>query len=291
MTIGQASWKGSAGSINGSTTGTNTPTIPTHAIGDTLWVVAEGDVATWGTDPSGWTPVASSAFTTISKAKIWKRIATSTTENVDHPPTISPTSANHVGAVAFVTENVHATKGIHQLTISQTLATTAPVMPSVKTLVDGCLILNLGFYSLSNAGPICSAQANTTVTPTDRFNGGVTSGNGGGVQIYSAELANAGEFANTTFTCTSTGWIFVTIALAPAASEDATDTVTIAGSPAADGGQVMVYDKTQPEASGLVATTTTTGGSFTVHVPYDDHEYIVVFGNGSSYGASPPDTV
>jgi hypothetical protein len=285
--MSQATWK-SVGTGVSDTTGAVTPIIPTHAAGDWMWLIAESVNTTWGSDPSGWTVVIDETFTTLKKLKVWRKLAASGAET---DPTITPTGGNHIWAVVALTDNVHATEPVHFMAVEQIAAGTDQRFPSFKTLVDDCLVLQIGAYSIDNAGPICSAEANTSFTPVERFDAGTADGNGGGLVIYSGPATAPGDYASTTFTCTSTGWIVATLVLAPIADKTIAGTVTINGSPASNGNDVRAIDLTQPAASYLCTVATTTGGTgaFTISAPYTDHDYQAVYEDGASYGASAVD--
>jgi hypothetical protein len=289
--VTQPNWQALGTSASG-TSGAVTPTIPTHAIGDLLVLAAEGDNTDFGTDPTGWTR-RSLVVGNGNKLCVWTRIATSTTENTDHPTTITPTTANHTYAQVATARNVNQTIPIHVIAeASSGGATTAPCIPGFQTQVDACLYLGFLAWGADNAGPLASGEANSAVgTLTEQDDAGAISGNGGGLVIYSGTLASAGVVPQTTLTLGSSQWCAVGIALNPIADKTISGTVTINGSAAANGQDVRVLDLTQPAASYLCVAGTTGGGTgaFTCNAPYTTHNYQAVYEDGASYGASAVD--
>lgn len=199
---------------------------------------------------------------------------------------------DHAVAAIGVFRGVHLTAPIHAICGCAVAGTTALVFPTLFTEEPDCLIVNAFFWAADNAGPLGTGDhANGSLANlTERCDGGATDGNGGGLLIFTGQKATPGEITGTTVTLgTSTAGVAYTIALRPA---DVTPTftvggtVTIAGSPAPDGTLIEIYDRT---LGVLETTTTTTGGSYSALVKFNNHDYRVVADNGSAYGASPLD--
>lgn len=273
------------GTAANNTGGSVTVTLPAHAAGDLFILCATGDNASFGTDPTGYTSLGVVVGSSC-KLAAWIKIAASGAES---NPTITPTTANHTYAQVVTVRNVHQTLPIHVRASGSANTNSVVAALGIETKVDDCLIVQIVAYGADNAGPLASAEANGSITVTERQDGGTTDGNGGGLIIYTGPKSSAGVVDQTTFTLTaSTQVACMTLAIAPIADFTIAGTVTINGSPAGDGNNVRVLDLTQPAASYLVETTTTTGGTgaFTVEAPYDDHNYQAVYEDGASYGAS-----
>lgn len=283
MTI--AAYK-SAGTPASVTTGTCTPTWPTHVAGDFALLIAEGNNTDFGAAPSGWTSLGRVPGN-VGALEIWWKFAASGAET---NPGITPTSPNHTYANIHTFTNVHATQPIHGQVNCDIITASVGRCPGLTTTVDDCLIFAVAAWNIDSAGPLASAEANSSLgSLTEREDSGTVDGNGGGLIAYTGTKAAAGLVDQTTFTLGSSAALAcMTLALAPIADFTIAGTVTINGSPAANGNDVRVLDLTQPAASYLVATTTTTGGTgaFTVEAPYDDHNYQAVYEDGASYGAS-----
>ncbi len=287
-----ASWR-NVGTGAAGTTGAVTPTIGTHSIGNLMILAAEGDNTDFGTDPSGWTALCQITGS-AQKMKVWYRVATSTDENTDHPPTIAPTSGNHTYANVVVVQDQHATLPFHQV-IEAFHGGVSTVCGSagLDTKIDDVFFLQIIGFGADNAGNFAGSESNSGVTGlTERLDEGTLNGNGGGLLIYSGTVPAPAQVPPTSWTAgTNTHWCQVTLAIAPAAAFTIAGTVTIDGSPAADGESVRVIDLTQPAASYLCSTGTTSGGTgaFSISAPYNDHDYQAVYEDGASYGASAVD--
>lgn len=276
------------GTADSATTGAITPTLPTHAAGDLIILACEGDTTSFGTDPTGYTSL---GVVTGSSTKlcVWYKIAASGAES---NPTITPSSANHTYAQVITFRNVHQTLPIHAQSEGSANTNSVNGALGIDTAIDDTIILQIIAYGVDNAGPLASAEANTTITVTERHDAGSINGNGGGLIMYTGSLAAAGRVAQTTFTlAASTNTAMMTIAIAPIADYTIAGTVTVNGSAVSNGNDVRAFDLTQPAASYLCATVTTTGGTgaFSISAPYNDHNYQAVYEDGSSYGASAVD--
>lgn len=287
-----AAW-GSIGTGAAGTTGAVTPTIGTHAIGNLMLLVAEADNTAWGADPAGWT-LKVDIVGSGNKFRMWERVATSATENADHPPTLgAPTGGNHVYANVVVLNGQHATLPYHQIIqVWHGGVGTVAGSAGLDTKIDDVLFLSILGYGADNAGNIATAEANTGVTGlTERLDEGTINGNGGGLIIYSGTIPAPATIPATSWTAgTSTHFAGVVLAIAPAASYTIAGNVTVDGSPAPNGKSVRVLDLTQPAAQDLCAPTTTSGGTgaFSIAAPYNDHDYQVVYEDSVTpkFGAS-----
>lgn len=278
----------SQGTPASGTTGAITPGIPTHSAGQLLLLLAEGDNTNFGTAPSGWTALPVAAGNATKCAAWWKIAASSSETN----PTITPTSANHTYAVVLTFDNANQTTPIFLIAILG-IGSNLARCPGGQTVFDDALIVQVTSWNVDNAGPAASAEANADLgSLTERFDSGTVDGNGGGLIVYTGTKTTAGAFVDTTYTdALAAGHACLTLAIAPIADKVIAGTVTINGSPAADGQDVRAIDITQPAASCLCTVGVTSGGTgaFTINAPYTTHSYQAVYEDGSSYGASAVD--
>lgn len=276
------------GTAASGTSGAVTPTLPTHATGDLIILAAEGDNVSFGTDPTGYTSLGVVTGSS-NKLCVWWKIAASAAES---NPTITPTTANHTYAQVITFRGAHQTLPIHNKAEGSANTNSVTAALGIDTAIDDTIILQIIGYGADNAGPLASAEANTTITVTERQDAGAIDGNGGGLIMYTGSLAAAGRVAQTTFTLgASTNTAMMTIAIAPIADYTIAGTVTVNGSAVSNGNDVRALDLTQPAASYLCVTVTTTGGTgaFSISAPYNDHNYQAVYEDGASYGASAVD--
>lgn len=261
---------------------------PTHAAND--WGVL---CVQWGggslTTPTDWTLIATDSISGGTESvSVFLRLATSGA--MGNAALAGP--SNHAWGVITTVRNVHQTLPVHTLSISTVLNSgTTMFYPAVVVDVDDVLVMNIHGWAVDSAGPIASAESNASLTGlTERYDAGTTTGNGGGVTIYSGTIAAPGTVSQTTATSTPVG-VAMTIAFAPIADKTISGTVTIDASPAANGESVRALDLTQLAASYLCTVGTTGGGTgtFTISAPYDDHDYQAVYEDGASYGASAVD--
>lgn len=301
------SWN-AAGSSSAGTTGSITPTQPTHATGHWLFVMMEGQNTDFGTDPAGYSLVGRELSGVNSKLRVLAKKATSGAEG---NPTITPTSADHSYGIIHGISNAHQ---VHPWTViaqrdgAGESAVTVPTLPGGQTLIDDVLYFAIGGYSGDFAGPGFSGETNADVSGlTERADGGTALGNGGGIAAYSGSIAAPSNVRSTSVTSgTATGLNGLVLAINPIADIALSGTVTVDGAPAPNsvGGDPKVYlrDVTQPQASYLVLDAATelteysliSGGSgaFAFKVPYNDHVYQAVYvdAGGSIVGASLPVT-
>lgn len=174
--------------------------------------------------------------------------------------------------------------------MKQSGTTTNGAAPAVTTHEDDLAILNIIAWAGDLAGPISGTEANSSLTSVGEvFDGGTTSGDGGGIIVLSGVKATKGPVGMTTCTLSSaTAFSGVTLAIRPAPAYVLADTVTINGVAAPDGGTVRAFDVNDAKATQVLANG---DGTFSLDVPSNAaNRYVVVFNNGASYGASPDTT-
>jgi len=95
-------------------------------------------------------------------------------------------------------------------------ATTTTTFDAVTTTVPNTLIVNIASRDTDSAAAAWSGWTNaTTGAPTEQFDAGTTSGNGGGIGIATAAWATTGSSGATTATVSSSINAEMTIALKP----------------------------------------------------------------------------
>lgn len=271
------------------TTGTCTPTNPSHSSGHFMLLIAEGNNTNFGSAPTDWTSLGRVPGN-AGALEAWHMRADS---GAEANPTISPTSPNHTYANVHTFTNVHQVYPIHQQANCDIITASVGRIPGCKPVVDDTMIVSIAAWNVDSAGPLASAETNSSLgSLTEREDSGTTDGNGGGLIMYTGTKAAAGLVDQTTFTLgSSAGLSTMTLALAPIADISISGSVTVDGSPApnSSGGdpKVYLYDLTQPAASYLVldAATETNPyslisggtGAFAFKVPYNDHDYIAVY--------------
>ncbi len=267
---------------------------PTHATGDLGLLFVQVQTETVST-PSGWTAIpglpTAAANNTAVRLFGFYRFATSSGESA---ATIPGVAVNNAWGAIVTVRNAHQTAPFHRVAVAfHTNANTTAWFPGLNTAVDDCLIVNAMAYHLDSAGPLSSAEANSSLANVaELYDAGTITGGGGGIIVITGEKATAGTVDATTNTLSvASGFICATIAIAPIADFDIAGTVEIDGSPAANGESVRAIDLTQPAASYLCSTGTTSGGTgaFTITAPYGDHDYQAVYEDGDAYGASAVD--
>jgi len=88
---------------------------------------------------------------------------------------------------------------------------------AVTTTVADCMVVNVVQWAQDATAGQSSSPANAGLTSvTEQFDGGTTSGNGGGITVITGFKAAAGSTGNTTFTlANSQAWGTTTFAIAP----------------------------------------------------------------------------
>lgn len=267
-------------------------TPPTHAADDWLYLIAECSSGTIAT-PTDWAiapgfPLTHNGGSTV--LSVFRRLAV----NGSTPNAALSGGTNHMwGVICAVTGADLDEPQMSEAASPGTGASVSGYAPGLVTREDNAVILAMIAYSLDSAGPIGSAAANSSLSSvTEEYDAGTVTNDGGGLVCISGAKASAGTVLPTTCTLTSTSFCSGTIAFRPALATPyaVADTVTIAGSPAPDGGTVEVWDTIDGVLAGT-ATLSSGDGSFSVSVPYNTADrYRAVYDDGSSYGASPKGT-
>lgn len=199
-------------------TGDITVTLGTHASGDRMLLMVETANSAVGA-VAGWDPVPGGIVGTgtTSRITLLSRLAASASET---NPTITDTG-DHQAAAVIVFSDAHATDWFAGLAGALIMsATTALVFPSMVTPKADCTIVNIYAWAIDNAGPIGSGEANALLTNlTERLDAGTVDANGGGLLVYTGELATAGDTGNTT--CTTVNSLGAVITIAISATADA----------------------------------------------------------------------
>lgn len=188
-----------------------TPTWPTHVSGDfALLFVEHANNSTSITTPSGWTAIPGCPIdpgsTVNSCLSAFYRRATSSSETNPTVNFAAGGTQNHKNAVILTFTGVSSSTPIHAQTSGfSTPTATALTLPGLTTLLDDCLIIHALTWDINNAGPLGSAEANAGLgSVTERFDKGVTTGNGGGMVIFDGTLASHTTIAPSTVTMSST---------------------------------------------------------------------------------------
>lgn len=179
------------------------PAWPTHAAGDLGLLFATIDASSMST-PSGWTLVPGMPSVTslgVAQLWIWYRIATSSSESA---PTLSATGNTFKFGVIITYTGVHQQTPVHGMTVGWQGSATAQSISGTTTLLDDCLVLSAFAWVLDSAGPLSSGLTNSDLASlATRFDGGTTTGNGGGILVFEGALATHGTIKTTTFTLSS----------------------------------------------------------------------------------------
>lgn len=204
-------------------TGDVTPAVPTGTAENDILILAVETANETVTAPSGYTEVDVSPFGGGTAGAIggsglavfWKRAGASETA-----PTVTD-PGNHALAVLLAYQGAitagnpfNATAESHETTTNDT----SVEWPAVTTTIDNCLIINIGNDLRDATGARLSGWTNSNLSSlTERYDGGTTSGNGGGLYVADGLLATAGDSGATTGTIVSTSGmhIHMTLALLP----------------------------------------------------------------------------
>ncbi|MGE0547622.1 MAG: hypothetical protein AB7O24_04230 [Kofleriaceae bacterium] len=268
-------------------TGDVSPSIGTHAAGDLILVFVATGAETVAT-PSGYSvlPQSSVIQSANVRGSVFYKFAVSGGE------TLTVTDpGDHAMVVVVVYEDVDP---VHPFeAVSWVLPNTALSVSSlsgVTTDVDDCMIVHGWFWASDNVGPFITSATNSSLANiNERADVGTTDGNGSGIAVIDGEFSAAGTIAPTLLNNSGSNCVGVTIALRPSLDYTVSGTVTIDGSPAANGEVVTIVDSTQRD---FIRTATIAGGAggFSVVVPFNDHNYVAVYDDGTNRGASAFDT-
>lgn len=268
---------------------TSSPSPPSHTEDDLLYLFVE--TASGTPAASGWTIRASFANAGSTSIHVFERAPVGSGETVSAPTVTG--GSDHLWCViarvrgADTNDPIQALACIYPLT-----AGTAHILPGVETRDDGQLVAIVLAYSVDNAGPIASGWTNGSLASiTEDYDAGTATANGGGICSASGVMTTHGLVRETTVTLASTSIAGFAIAFrdAPTAPAHAvTGTATIAGDPAPDGADLYLVDIDDlvVERVGLMASG---DGTYSIPADHDDHDYIVIYSDGTNFGASSPD--
>lgn len=236
--------------------GAVSPAWPTHATDDVALLFVEscgGEPVTLST-PAGFTaisnsPVATGTGTAGTQLSVfWCR---ATSSSMSAPTVADP--GDHVYAVIVTYRN--CAKGVTPIDVTATgtnaANSTSITFPSLTTSHDDELIVYAGTKDLDSAAAFMSAEANTNLTGvTERFDAGTTSGNGGGIGIWTGLKATAGSTGTGSATVTNSLSAFMSIALlgehAPTITLDTADATAFSTSTPS-----LLFTGTDPEVEDL----------------------------------------
>ncbi len=183
---------------NGGLNETAVPWPGGHAVGQCGILLVENDVDTVS-NPTGFTLVATSSLQTGNNTVLqaWRRFATSTSE-----PAASISASNHCSGVILTFSGVNTANPIHSLAKHANLSGTADrICPGATTYLPDCYVLACFSWHADNAGPLSSGETNADLASlVELFDGGTTSGNGGGLVAIGGTKVVEGVIGPTTVT-------------------------------------------------------------------------------------------
>ena len=175
-------------------------TPPTHAADDWLYLIVECSSGTV-TTPSGWAiapgfPVTHNGGSTVLSVFRFLAVNGSTSN-----PALAG-GTNHMWGVICRVRGADLTEPQDTAATSQgTGASVAGYAPGCVTTVASTVILAMIVWSLDNAGPISSAEANASLTSVaEEYDAGTVTNDGGGIVCISGAKATAGTVSATTIT-------------------------------------------------------------------------------------------
>lgn len=191
------------------------PTWPTHASGDTGYLVVHSEAGLSAT-PSGWTlqGFAANVAGTVTVA-VFERIATSSGEGA---PSINTGTATVPFGLIITSRGTDQTLPTHKFgAMGGSGAVTSMISPATKTDEADCLLLMIVAWALDNAGPLASSWANADLASvTEQTDAGTVTAGGGGLTIASGTKAGAGSIGQGTVTFSlSTQFASAVIAIRP----------------------------------------------------------------------------
>lgn len=234
-----------AGAIAASTGATISPAWPTHQTGDIALLIVEtpGGEPPSLTTPAGFAAVTNSPIATGSGAagtqlSIWWCRATSS--SMSAPTTTKFSGGNHQVGVILTFRGCVAIGNPIDVTATGTDAsnTTSLSWPSITTTRANELVLCIVSQDLDANEPSgwVSSEANAALTGVaENFDEGDTTGNGGGIALWTGVKVAAGSVGNGTATAGTTGiHAYMTLALfgetTPTIALDTADASTVTGS-------------------------------------------------------------
>lgn len=189
---------------------------PTHQAGDIAILKLYCSTTTAVTlSGSGWTLIQSVSHSTASLHVWWKRASSSSETSV--ALTQNDFSANNDNAYAVITTYrgcVGSGDPINTMASSTRTTSTSCTFPTITSTEADCLILLIASRDNDSASAAWSAQTNASLgSITERFDGGTTLGDGGGLSLTEGTLVSAGATGTTSSTVTSSAGSMLTFAL------------------------------------------------------------------------------
>jgi hypothetical protein len=184
-------------------TGGVVPAWPAHhRIDDVGFLFVETDDAGAVSTPSGWTLLDSVSATGTKHTVFWRRAASAS----ESSPTITD-AGDHASAV-IITFRGCRNVGKPYLAYAREgeASSTSHTIAGLRTTLGNTLLVLATTWSTDNAGPFVKFSANSDLAGmTERFDGGHTNGNGGGIAVATAQRASIGVVGDTSITFSSAG--------------------------------------------------------------------------------------
>lgn len=206
------------------------------------------------TTPSTWSPVSGSPVSVGGQTRLYVFERTATGTGTHTASLADP--GDHVIGVIVAFRGVGTTGRIH---VTQTDSGTEVGagqtfnMAGPTTTEDDCLIVGAVTHSVDAAGASFSSLTNANLANlAERFDNGSTVGNGGGILVWTGELASQGAVGDTTVvnSRTSPSWASLVLALKPLGTAPPNDNfanreiIPTTPAPSAD-----VYESTTEDAT------------------------------------------
>jgi hypothetical protein len=183
---------------------------PTHQIGDLAFLAVERDTGTTSlSTANGFVIFGSQITATGTTLTVFYCRATSAAMSA---PVIA-SGTDHLAAVMVTFRNAALPR--ISATSTKNTASTSLTMPAITTEIATSLVVGFASTSLDNNGTWVSAISNANLTSiTEHFDNGTSSGNGGGLVVWSGQKAVVGSAGTTSLTISSSTNAMLTLALA-----------------------------------------------------------------------------
>ena len=185
----------------------------THEAGDVQLLVVAYD-NTSKAAPSGWFNLTQYNISDEYLSCYLRRCTSSSMSNA----TVSDTGDYNYGVIITIKDVQDFGDFIHKFEIgSKTSASTSFSCPSITTTKDKCLVINIVSRTNDSASASFSNWTNSNLSNlTEIFDGGTTTGDGGGIGMAVGELVTAGSSGQTTGSLSSsTTNCYITLAFSP----------------------------------------------------------------------------
>ncbi len=148
-----------------------------------------------------------------TRLSVFYRFATS---NAESAPSITG-PGDHVWGVIATYTGVNISTPFHALASGWCQGSTALNIAanSITTIVDDCMVVHAIAWNIDNAGPLSSGETNSLLASlSERYDGGTTTGDGGGIVIIDGTKATRGYCGMTAFQfSTASSPCFMVVAL------------------------------------------------------------------------------